>query len=71
MNTLKIVFLMTFLTVLLVAVGQATFGSRGAVTALVIAAVMNLSRAPLLDPPADRGAHRAPRGDGAGGLRPA
>ena len=42
MNTLKIVFLMTFLTVLLVAVGQATFGSRGAVTALVIAAVMNL-----------------------------
>jgi heat shock protein HtpX len=42
MNTLKIVFLMTFLTVLLVAVGQATFGSQGAVTALVIAAVMNL-----------------------------
>jgi heat shock protein HtpX len=42
MNTLKIVFLMTFLTVLLVAVGQATFGSRGAVAALVIAAVMNL-----------------------------
>ena len=42
MNTLKIVFLMTFLTILLVAVGQATFGSRGAVMALVIAAVMNL-----------------------------
>jgi heat shock protein HtpX len=42
MNTLKIVFLMTFLTVLLVAVGQATFGSQGAVTALAIAAVMNL-----------------------------
>jgi heat shock protein HtpX len=42
MNTLKIVFLMTFLTVLLVAVGQATFGSQGAVTALVIAAVLNL-----------------------------
>lgn len=42
MNTLKIAFLMTFLTVLLVGVGQATFGSRGAVTALVIAAVMNL-----------------------------
>jgi heat shock protein HtpX len=42
MNTLKIVFLMTFLTVLLVGVGQATFGSQGAVTALVIAAVMNL-----------------------------
>jgi heat shock protein HtpX len=42
MNTLKIVFLMTFLTVLLVAVGQATFGSEGAVMALVIAAVMNL-----------------------------
>ncbi len=42
MNTLKIVFLMTFLTVLLVAVGQATFGSQGAVLALVIAAVMNL-----------------------------
>jgi Zn-dependent protease with chaperone function len=41
MNTLKIVFLMTFLTVLLVAVGQATFGSRGAVMALVIAAVLN------------------------------
>jgi heat shock protein HtpX len=41
MNTLKIVFLMTFLTVLLVAVGQATFGSQGAVLALVIAAVMN------------------------------
>lgn len=43
MNTLKIVFLMTFLTVLLVAVGQATFGSQGAVTALLIAAVMNVS----------------------------
>ena len=42
MNTLKIVFLMTFLTVLLVAVGQATYGSQGAVMALVIAAVMNL-----------------------------
>jgi len=42
MNTLKIVFLMTFLTVLLVALGQATFGSQGAVTALVIAAAMNL-----------------------------
>ena len=42
MNTLKIVFLMTFLTVLLVGVGQATFGSRGAATALVIAAGMNL-----------------------------
>src|SRR5512135_1369158 len=42
MNTLKIVFLMTFLTVLLVAVGQATFGSQGAVMALAIAAVMNL-----------------------------
>jgi heat shock protein HtpX len=42
MNTLKIVFLMTFLTVLLVAVGQATFGSQGAVTALAIAAVMNV-----------------------------
>jgi heat shock protein HtpX len=42
MNTLKIVFLMTFLTVLLVGVGQATFGSQGAVTALVIAGVMNL-----------------------------
>lgn len=42
MNTLKIVFLMTFLTVLLVAVGQLTFGPRGAVMALVIAAVMNL-----------------------------
>jgi len=41
MNTLKIVFLMTFLTVLLVAVGQATFGSRGAVMALVIAVVLN------------------------------
>ncbi len=42
MNTLKIVFLMTFLTILLVAVGQATYGSQGAVMALVIAAVMNL-----------------------------
>ncbi len=42
MNTLKIVFLMTFLTILLVVVGQATFGSQGAVTALVIAAVLNL-----------------------------
>ncbi|HVO50427.1 MAG TPA: zinc metalloprotease HtpX [Thermoanaerobaculia bacterium] len=42
MNTLKIIFLMTFLTVLLVALGQATFGSQGAVTALVIAAAMNL-----------------------------
>jgi len=42
MNTLKIVFLMTFLTVLLVAVGQATFGSQGAVVALAIAAVMNV-----------------------------
>ena len=42
MNTLKIVFLMTFLTILLVAVGQATFGSQGAVMALAIAAVMNL-----------------------------
>lgn len=42
MNTLKIVFLMTFLTVLLVAVGQVTFGPRGAVIALVVAAVMNL-----------------------------
>jgi heat shock protein HtpX len=42
MNTLKIVFLMTFLTVLLVAVGQATYGSQGAVMALVIAAAMNL-----------------------------
>ncbi|MGA7992017.1 MAG: zinc metalloprotease HtpX [Thermoanaerobaculia bacterium] len=42
MNTLKIVFLMTFLTVLLVAVGQATFGSQGAVTALVFAALMNV-----------------------------
>jgi heat shock protein HtpX len=42
MNTLKIVFLMTFLTVLLVAVGQATYGSQGAVMALVVAAAMNL-----------------------------
>jgi heat shock protein HtpX len=42
MNTLKIVFLMTFLTVLLVAVGQFTFGSQGAVAALALAAVMNL-----------------------------
>ncbi|HTS02734.1 MAG TPA: zinc metalloprotease HtpX [Thermoanaerobaculia bacterium] len=42
MNTLKIVLLMTFLTVLLVAVGQATFGSQGAVVALAIAAVMNV-----------------------------
>ena len=42
MNTLKIVFLMTFLTVLLVGVGQVTFGSRGALMALAIAAVLNL-----------------------------
>ena len=42
MNTLKIVLLMTFLTVLLVLVGQATFGSQGAVLALGLAAVMNL-----------------------------
>lgn len=42
MNTLKIILLMTFLTVLLVLVGQATFGSRGAVMALGLAAVMNL-----------------------------
>ena len=42
MNTLKIVFLMAFLTVLFVLVGQATFGSRGAVMALAFAAVLNL-----------------------------
>lgn len=43
MNTFKIVFLMAFLTVLLVVVGQATFGTRGAAFALVLAAVMNLA----------------------------
>jgi heat shock protein HtpX len=43
MNTLKIILLMTFLTVLLVMVGQATFGSQGALMALGLAAVMNLA----------------------------
>ena len=38
MNTLKIVFLMTFMTVLLVGVGQLVGGSQGAVLALVLAA---------------------------------
>ena len=41
MNSFKIVLLMAFLTVLLVLVGQATFGSDGAVMALGLAAVMN------------------------------
>lgn len=42
MNTLKIIFLMTFMTVLLVGVGQLVGGPRGAVLALVIAGGMNL-----------------------------
>jgi len=42
MNTLKIVFLMTFLTVLVVAVGGALGGQRGAVLALLVAGGMNL-----------------------------
>ena len=42
MNTLKIVFLMTFMTVLLVGVGQLVGGPRGAVLALVLAGGMNL-----------------------------
>lgn len=42
MNTLKIVFLMTFMTVLLVGVGQLVGGPRGAAFALVLAGGMNL-----------------------------
>jgi heat shock protein HtpX len=42
MNTLKIVFLMTFMTVLLVGVGQFAGGPRGAVLAFALAAAMNL-----------------------------
>jgi heat shock protein HtpX len=42
MNTLKIFLLMTFLTVLLVAVGGAIGGQRGAMFALILAGGMNL-----------------------------
>lgn len=42
MNTLKIVFLMTLLTMLVVGVGGAVAGRQGAVLAFVFAAVMNL-----------------------------